>query len=93
MNDADDAVTQKSTPRTATPPPPKETSVSTATPPLPQALTVKEVMAALKVSRTTVYDLFRSRQLDSFTIGRSRRVDATAVATYMTNRTEENRNG
>ncbi|WP_042403188.1 helix-turn-helix domain-containing protein [Streptacidiphilus carbonis] len=65
--------------------------MSTATPPLPQALTVPEVMAALRISRSTVYDLFRSRQLDSFKIGRSRRVAAEVVTAYMRNQTEENR--
>ena len=65
--------------------------MSTATPPLPQALTVPEVMAALRIGRSAVYDLFRARQLDSFTIGRSRRVAVDSLAAYIRNRTEENR--
>jgi len=59
----------------------------------PEALTVPEVMAALRVGRSTVYDLFRSHQLDSFTIGRARRVAVDSLTVYMKNRTEENRNG
>jgi len=58
---------------------------------MPEALTVPEVMAALRISRSTVYDLFRSHQLDSFTIGRARRVAADSLATYIRNQTEENR--
>ena len=56
----------------------------------PQALTVPEVMAALRISRSKVYDLFRARELPSFTIGRARRVTASALAAYMQHRTEEN---
>jgi excisionase family DNA binding protein len=48
-------------------------------------------MAALRISRSTVYDLFRSHQLDSFKIGRARRVAVEVVTAYMRNQTEENR--
>jgi excisionase family DNA binding protein len=61
--------------------------VTTAT---PEALTVPEVMAALRVGRSTVYDLIRSRQLPSFTVGRCRRIAVDSLATYMRTRTEEN---
>ncbi|MFF4599759.1 helix-turn-helix domain-containing protein [Amycolatopsis sp. NPDC001319] len=37
-------------------------------------LTVPEVMARLKIGRSTVYDLIRTRQLASITIGRARRI-------------------
>ncbi|GBQ04283.1 hypothetical protein SSP531S_57770 [Streptomyces spongiicola] len=60
--------------------------------PLPtshQALTVPEVMSALRMSRFKVYDLIRSKRLPSFTEGRLRRVPADAVAMYMKNRLEE----
>lgn len=60
--------------------------------PLPtshQALTVPEVMSALRMSRFKVYDLIRSKRLPSFTEGRLRRVPADAVVTYMKNRLEE----
>ena len=58
---------------------------------MPEALTVPEVMAALRISRSTVYDLFRSHQLDSFTIGRARRVAIDSLASYIRTQTEENR--
>nr|WP_272919956.1 helix-turn-helix domain-containing protein [Streptomyces sp. SID4948] len=65
----------------------QEDTVTTAP---PQALTVPEVMTALRISRSKVYDLFRARELPSFTVGRSRRVAETALTAYMQHRTEEN---
>ncbi|MEE4541165.1 helix-turn-helix domain-containing protein [Streptomyces sp. V4-01] len=55
----------------------------------PQALTVPEVMTALHISRFKVYDLIRSRELPSFTIGRARRISVDAVAAYIRTRTED----
>jgi excisionase family DNA binding protein len=43
-------------------------------------LTVGEVAACLKISRWKVYELIRLRELDSFLIGRCRRVPGRAVA-------------
>ncbi|GAA4869664.1 helix-turn-helix domain-containing protein [Kitasatospora terrestris] len=57
---------------------------------VPEAMTVKEVMAALRLSRSKVYDLLRSRELPSFTIGRLRRFDTADVTAYMRKRVEEN---
>ncbi|MFH8555787.1 helix-turn-helix domain-containing protein [Streptomyces celluloflavus] len=54
-----------------------------------ELLTVPEVMALLKLGRSTVYDLIRSRRLPSITIGRSRRIPAPAVRTFITNCIEE----
>lgn len=42
-------------------------------------LTVAEVALLLKVSRWTVYELIRTRQLASFKLGRCRRIPASAV--------------
>ncbi|MFE5037635.1 helix-turn-helix domain-containing protein [Streptomyces sp. NPDC056683] len=56
----------------------------------PQALTVPEVMTALRLSRSKVYDLIRSRQLPSYTSGRARRIPIDAVRHYMQDRLEEN---
>ncbi|MGW3375139.1 helix-turn-helix domain-containing protein [Streptomyces hydrogenans] len=53
------------------------------------AVTVPEVMAALKYSRSKVYDLIRSRALPSYTEGRCRRIPLDALRTYMDNRLEE----
>ena len=63
--------------------------MSTAMPPSHEALTVPEVMTALRLSRSKVYDLFRSKQLASFTVGRARRVPVEVVRQYMQNRLEE----
>ncbi|MEV7600477.1 helix-turn-helix domain-containing protein [Kitasatospora sp. NPDC089797] len=57
---------------------------------VPTAMTVPEVMAALKVGRSTVYDLIRSKALPSFTVGNRRRFDAADVAAFMRTRIEEN---
>ncbi|MDX3057864.1 helix-turn-helix domain-containing protein [Streptomyces sp. NE06-03E] len=56
---------------------------------IPEALTVPEVMHALRLSRSKVYDLIRSRQLPSFTAGRARRIPVDAVREYMRNQMEE----
>ncbi|MEV4430783.1 helix-turn-helix domain-containing protein [Streptomyces sp. NPDC049602] len=54
-----------------------------------ELLTVPEVMARLKLGRSTVYDLIRSRRLVSITIGRSRRVPADAVRDFIDNQIGE----
>ncbi|MFF3770540.1 helix-turn-helix domain-containing protein [Streptomyces sp. NPDC002232] len=54
-----------------------------------ELLTVPEVMERLKLGRSTVYDLIRSRRLVSLTIGRSRRVPADAVRDFIDNQIEE----
>ncbi|MEV0912960.1 helix-turn-helix domain-containing protein [Streptomyces sp. NPDC049967] len=54
-----------------------------------ELLTVPEVMARLKVGRTTVYDLIRTRRLPSLTIGSSRRVPADGLRAYLASRLEE----
>ncbi|MGW5104705.1 helix-turn-helix domain-containing protein [Streptomyces sp. NPDC004100] len=51
-----------------------------------QLLTVREVTATLKVGRTKVYDLIRTRELPSLTIGRSRRIPAQAVRACLASR-------
>ncbi|MFJ2636457.1 helix-turn-helix domain-containing protein [Streptomyces sp. NPDC087422] len=48
-----------------------------------ELLTVPDVMARLKLGRSTVYELLRSRRLTSVTIGRSRRVPAAAVRAFI----------
>ncbi|MGW2555488.1 helix-turn-helix domain-containing protein [Streptomyces sp. NPDC001635] len=54
-----------------------------------ELLTVPEVMARLKLGRSTVYDLIRSRRLRSITIGRARRVPADAVRDFIEREMEE----
>jgi excisionase family DNA binding protein len=54
-----------------------------------ELLTVPEVMARLKLRRSTVYDLIRSRRLISITVGRARRVPADALRDFITREIEE----
>ncbi|WJV47526.1 helix-turn-helix domain-containing protein [Streptomyces flavofungini] len=56
-----------------------------------ELLTVPDVMAWLKVGRTTVYDLIRTHRLPSLTIGRSRRIPAAGVREYLASRLEYER--
>ncbi|NGO66839.1 helix-turn-helix domain-containing protein [Streptomyces boncukensis] len=51
-----------------------------------ELLTVREVTVTLKIGRTKVYDLIRTKELPSLTIGRSRRIPAKAVRVYLTSR-------
>lgn len=62
----------------------------TAMPAAPEALTVPEVMTALRLSRSKVYDLIRSRQLASFTVGRARRVSPDSLRAFIQEQIEEN---
>ncbi|MFB7977884.1 helix-turn-helix domain-containing protein [Streptomyces vinaceus] len=48
-----------------------------------ELLTVPEVMARLKISRSALYDLIRNRRLASLTIGRARRIPAHALTDYI----------
>ncbi|MFC5801656.1 helix-turn-helix transcriptional regulator [Streptomyces formicae] len=54
-----------------------------------ELLTVPEVMARLKLGRSKVYDLIRSKRLVSITEGRCRRIPASAVQDYIHARLEE----
>jgi excisionase family DNA binding protein len=63
--------------------------VLTVVPTTPEALTVPEVMTALRISRFKVYDLIRSNELPSITIGRARRIPVDSLRAYMRARLEE----
>ncbi|GAA3007342.1 hypothetical protein GCM10020229_31390 [Kitasatospora albolonga] len=54
-----------------------------------ELLTVPEVTARLKISRSAVYDLIRTRQLPSLTLGRARRIPAHALDHLITTRLEQ----
>lgn len=54
-----------------------------------QLLTVPEVMARLRLGRSKVYDLIRSKRLISITEGRARRIPETALHDYIRDRIEE----
>nr|WP_106980343.1 helix-turn-helix domain-containing protein [Streptomyces varsoviensis] len=52
-------------------------------------LTVDQVADRLRVSRWTVYNLIRSRQLASLTVGRCRRITEAALSEFISLRAEE----
>jgi excisionase family DNA binding protein len=51
--------------------------------------TVGDVEQRLQLSRAKVYDLIRTRQLRSITIGRARRIPHQALTDYLHTRTLE----
>ncbi|WP_079026017.1 helix-turn-helix domain-containing protein [Streptomyces yangpuensis] len=54
-----------------------------------ELLTVPEAMARLKIGRSALYDLLRTRRLASLTIGRARRIPAHALTDYVQHHLEE----
>ncbi|GAA3771315.1 helix-turn-helix domain-containing protein [Streptomyces chiangmaiensis] len=50
----------------------------------PELMTVPEVMERLKVGRTKVYDLIRTRQLVSIKVDGCRRIPTDAVRAFIT---------
>jgi excisionase family DNA binding protein len=62
--------------------------MSTATT-TPQLLTIPEVMAALRLGRSAVYDLIRSGQLPSLLVRTRRRVPDWALRSYIDQRMQE----
>ncbi|GLF95986.1 helix-turn-helix domain-containing protein [Streptomyces yaizuensis] len=48
-----------------------------------ELLTVVEVMARLRLSRTTVYELIRTRRLASIRVGRARRIPVQSVRDFI----------
>lgn len=54
-----------------------------------ELLTVPEVMAWLKLGRSAVYELIRTRDLRSITIGSARRVPAYVVREFIANKLDE----
>ncbi|WP_093799839.1 helix-turn-helix domain-containing protein [Streptomyces sp. Wb2n-11] len=53
-----------------------------------ELLTVAEVMARLRLGRSTVYDLLRTGQLASVTIGRCRRIPVIALRDFIAGQME-----
>ncbi|MFF4222831.1 helix-turn-helix domain-containing protein [Streptomyces abikoensis] len=52
-------------------------------------LTVPEVTALLKLGRSKVYDLIRSRRLSSITVGRCRRIPLSSVREFIAHQIAE----
>ncbi|MER6528514.1 helix-turn-helix domain-containing protein [Streptomyces sp. NPDC001508] len=70
----------------ASPPP---TALRPETEPALDLLTVPQVMARLQLGRSAVYDLLRTRQLASITLGRARRIPADALTDFIRTRLEQ----
>ncbi|MFE3995906.1 helix-turn-helix domain-containing protein [Streptomyces goshikiensis] len=54
-----------------------------------ELLTVPQVMARLQLGRSAVYDLLRTRQLASITLGRARRIPAHALTDFIRTRLDQ----
>nr|WP_030882428.1 helix-turn-helix domain-containing protein [Streptomyces sp. NRRL B-24051] len=52
-------------------------------------LTVPQVMTRLQLSRSAVYDLLRTRQLASITLGRARRIPTHALTDFIRTRLDQ----
>ncbi|MBT2445663.1 helix-turn-helix domain-containing protein [Streptomyces sp. ISL-43] len=54
-----------------------------------ELLTVPQVMVRLQLGRSAVYDLLRTRQLASITLGRARRIPTHALTDFIHARLDE----
>ncbi|MEU1081601.1 helix-turn-helix domain-containing protein [Streptomyces sp. NPDC005908] len=54
-----------------------------------ELLTVPRVMARLQLGRSAVYDLLRTRQLASITLGRARRIPTHALTDFIRTRLDQ----
>ncbi|MFE2565051.1 helix-turn-helix domain-containing protein [Streptomyces mirabilis] len=54
-----------------------------------ELLTVPQVMARLQLGRSAVYDLLRTSQLASITLGRARRIPAHALTDFIRTRLDQ----
>ncbi|MFJ2786529.1 MULTISPECIES: helix-turn-helix domain-containing protein [unclassified Streptomyces] len=54
-----------------------------------ELLTVPQVMARLQLGRSAVYDLLRTRQLASITLGRARRIPIHALTDFIRTRLDQ----
>lgn len=70
-----------------TSPPP--TVLRTEATPVLDLLTVPQVMARLQLGRSAVYDLLRTGQLASITLGRARRIPTHALTDFIRTRLEQ----
>ncbi|MFI9026524.1 helix-turn-helix domain-containing protein [Streptomyces sp. NPDC053560] len=54
-----------------------------------ELLTVPEVMARLRLGRSTVYDLIRSHRLVSIKVGRARRIPRSSLRDFIADQIAE----
>ncbi|MEU3188128.1 helix-turn-helix domain-containing protein [Streptomyces sp. NPDC006923] len=57
--------------------------------PVLDLLTVPQVMAHLQLGRSAVYDLLRTGQLASITLGRARRIPTSALTDFIRTRLDQ----
>ncbi|MGW6602803.1 helix-turn-helix domain-containing protein [Streptomyces sp. NPDC055036] len=57
--------------------------------PASDLLTVPQIMARLQLGRSAVYDLLRTGQLPSITLGRARRIPTSALTDFIRTRLEQ----
>ncbi|MFF7156125.1 helix-turn-helix domain-containing protein [Streptomyces sp. AM 4-1-1] len=68
---------------------PPPTVLRTEATPVLDLLTVPQVMARLQLGRSAVYDLLRTGQLTSITLGRARRIPTHALTDFIRTRLEQ----
>ena len=68
---------------------PPHATLRPETEPAFELLTVPQVMARLQLGRSAVYDLLRTRQLASITLGRARRIPADALTDFIRTRLDQ----
>ena len=68
---------------------PTPTVLRTEATPVLDLLTVPQVMVRLQLGRSAVYDLLRTGQLPSITLGRARRIPTHALTDFIHTRLEQ----
>ncbi|WP_018549261.1 helix-turn-helix domain-containing protein [Streptomyces sp. LaPpAH-108] len=68
---------------------PPPTVLRTEATPVLDLLTVPQVMVRLQLDRSAVYDLLRTGQLASITLGRARRIPTRALTDFIRTRLEQ----
>ncbi|GII01777.1 helix-turn-helix domain-containing protein [Planobispora takensis] len=71
----------------------KEGSITKTTPPPPLLYTIPEAAEALRISRTKLYELLAENKISSVHIGRSRKIPASALQTYVDRLQAEQKEG
>ncbi|MET7610777.1 helix-turn-helix domain-containing protein [Streptomyces seoulensis] len=68
---------------------PPPTVLRTEATPVLDLLTVPQVMVRLQLVRPAVYDLLRTRQLPSITLGRARRIPTHSLTDFIRTRLDQ----
>ena len=78
-----DTRTDHGRPRGQTPAATRREGPTTSTTPAPLLYTIPEAARALRISRTKLYELLDTDQIESVHIGRSRKIPADALHAYV----------